>query len=403
MKDSGRVQAAIDLLHEVVLAAKNNGAAAERIIASYFKTRRFIGSKDRRYIRDLVWDCIRLIGERPVSGRAAMLAMVDAGHVDAALFDGSEYGPAVIKDIEERAAPSILSAGLRQYFASIILQSDNVEEELSALLGRASLDIRAKNDAVIAQKITENLEQAAPIHNVPNGYRLDNGFNIIDHDLYKNGMVEVQDAGSQMIAHAANARPGMTVLDLCAGAGGKTLAMADAMSEGGLLKGRLIAADTNRARLQQIPDRAARAGYENIEQRLINPRRELEILGDLTGACDIVMVDAPCSGTGTWRRQPEGRWRLTPKILSQLTDLQFYLLRLAATLVKPGGAIIYATCSLLEDEGGKQIEGFLQSNKNFLPEKIDAALGRPHLNGRILTPFHDACDGFFYSRLRHKG
>ena len=189
----------------------------------------------------------------------------------------------------------------------------------------------------------------------------------------------------------------MTVLDLCAGAGGKTLSLAALMQN----RGRLIAADTDRRRLNQLPDRAERAGATIAETLLLDPGKEAEALSALAGQCDIVVVDAPCSGTGTWRRNPETRWRLTPKRLEAVTALQARLLDLAATMVAPGGRIVYAVCSLLDEEGAGQIDRFLTGHAGWTAMPNDGP-GRGHRNGTLLDPSHDGSDGFFYALLTPK-
>ena len=187
----------------------------------------------------------------------------------------------------------------------------------------------------------------------------------------------------------------MTVLDLCAGAGGKTLALADDMAG----EGRLIATDTNRARLSRLAPRAARVNAAFIESRLLDPGREPDSLVDLVEGCDVVLVDAPCSGRGTWRRNPEARWRLTPDRLGKLAATQAKLLDIAAGMVKPGGALVYAVCSLLDEEGAGQVTDFLARWPGFRPEK-DMFTGGCHRGpGKLLTPAHDQTDGFFVARL----
>jgi 16S rRNA (cytosine967-C5)-methyltransferase len=197
-----------------------------------------------------------------------------------------------------------------------------------------------------------------------------------------------------LISLAAQAAGAAIVVDLCAGAGGKTLALAADMAR----TGRLIACDTDRTRLQQLPKRAERAGAE-VELRLLNPTREMESLEDLQSQADIVLVDAPCSGSGTWRRNPELRWRLTPERLARTEALQRQVLDIAAQLVKPGGVIVYAVCSLFAREGAEQIEEFMQRHTGFSSEGILSDTGRQSGAGRLLTPFHDATDGFFVARL----
>jgi 16S rRNA (cytosine967-C5)-methyltransferase len=215
-------------------------------------------------------------------------------------------------------------------------------------------------------------------------------------EAYRAGLVEVQDEGSQLIVLACEARPEMIVIDLCAGAGGKTLALAAEMEN----LGRIVAADADRGRLQRSAPRFERAGVTIAEPRLIDPGREVEQLEDLRGLADLVLVDAPCSGTGTWRRNPEGRWRLTPERLARLTELQARLLDVAGALVRPGGALVYAVCSLLAEEGRGQADAFARRHSSFVPEALPIRGGRDAGGGRLLTPAHDGTDGFFIARWR---
>ncbi|MEA3059171.1 MAG: rRNA (cytosine967-C5)-methyltransferase, partial [Sphingomonadales bacterium] len=161
----------------------------------------------------------------------------------------------------------------------------------------------------------------------------------------------------------------------------------------------ILATDSNRGRLAKLEPRAQRAGAQ-IETRLLSPPRELDDLADWREAADLVLVDAPCSGSGTWRRNPEGRWRLTPDRLDRLIDVQQRLLAIAAELVKPGGRLVYAVCSLLSREGAGQIDAFLDSHSSWISEDPAIAAGRLDRRGRLLTPGHDRTDGFFVARLR---
>jgi 16S rRNA (cytosine967-C5)-methyltransferase len=203
----------------------------------------------------------------------------------------------------------------------------------------------------------------------------------------------VQDEGSQLIALACKPEGGAQILDLCAGAGGKALALAAAAP-----KAAIIASDTNRARLAQLGPRAERAGA-TIAVRLLDGGRESARLAELDGQCDVVLVDAPCSGSGTWRRNPEGRWRLTPARLDRVVKLQARLLDIAAPLVKPGGALVYATCSLIAAEGVEQARNFLGRHSSWIVQDVPFAGGRADGPGRLLTPKHDATDGFFVARF----
>jgi 16S rRNA (cytosine967-C5)-methyltransferase len=229
----------------------------------------------------------------------------------------------------------------------------------------------------------------------PIGLRLPGAIPVEDSAAWRDGLVEVQDEGSQLLALACSAAPGETVLDLCAGAGGKTLALAAEMGN----SGRILASDTDRARLSRMDLRLRRSGATIVEPRLLDPGRERDALADLVDLPDLVLVDAPCSGTGTWRRNPELRWRLTPQRLAAYVKLQAYLLDIAAELVRPGGRIVYAVCSLLAEEGRGQAAAF-EGRSAMVPEVGAMAGGRAAGAGRILTPAHDGTDGFFVARWR---
>ncbi len=211
------------------------------------------------------------------------------------------------------------------------------------------------------------------------------------------GALEVQDAGSQIVTLAAQARPGQRIVDLCAGAGGKTLALAASMAG----EGAILATDTDRNRLSRLAPRAERAGVTTVETRLLNPGREAEMLADWNRSADCVLIDAPCSGTGTWRRNPEARWRLSPERLDRLVATQQHVLSIGADLVRPGGALVYIVCSLLDEEGAGQVAAFLADHAGWHAELIDLPAGRRHGPGMRLTPAHDATDGFFVARLTH--
>lgn len=392
MTPAARVQAAIELLDAIITATRDKGASADRIAAAFFAARRYAGSKDRRAVRDLAWRAIRAFGERPENGRAAMVALADTDSDLAALFDGLAYGPAPIAVDELRAAGGVLPGWVKPLFSPLISES-----EYPALLARAPLDIRVNRLITDRDAVAKKLPEAIALTESRDGLRLPTGFSIETSELYTSGAIEVQDLGSQLIAEACMVQPGMTVLDLCAGAGGKTLALASQMAG----QGRLVAADTNRDRLSQLPPRAARARADFIETRLLNPGKELAALEDLSGQCDAVLVDAPCSGSGTWRRNPETRWRLDQRDLQRLVSEQARLIDIAAALVKPDGYLIYAVCSLLACEGRDQIEAFLSRHSDFGGDEIEIAVGRADGAGILLTPAHDGSDGFYLARL-HK-
>jgi len=377
-----RAQAAIELLDEVIAAARSGGAAADTIASRFFAARRYAGSKDRRAVRELAYAAIRLCGEVPVGGRAALAAVAARDPAVAALFDGSSRGPAPLGPAEPvadaGAAPGWLAAALR---ASGV-------DDLTALTERAPLDVRRNALAGSAP----DLSGAVPIAGLPDGFRLPAGTDVTP----LLGAVEVQDAGSQACALAVGAAPGERVVDLCAGGGGKTLALAAAMAN----RGAILACDTDRGRLSRLLPRARMAGVTIAETRLLNPDREAEALSDWAGAADRVLVDAPCSGTGTWRRNPEARWRLTPERLDRLVALQGRLLATAAALVRPGGTLTYVVCSLLDAEGRDGAGAFLADRPDWAFDPPTLTFGRARGPGLRMTPGEDGTDGFFVARFR---
>jgi len=385
MTPPARTQAAIEILDQVIAAARDDGPPADAIVQRYFQTRRYAGSKDRRAVRELVYRAIRRAGERPLSGRTAMHGLAEDDEDIA--FDAAGHGaaPRGPNELAARAAyfPAWIEAELSPHLTS---------SEWSALLDRAPLDLRV-NVAKAARDVMAAALGGEPTKLSPWGVRLPADTRVDDRPEYLAGLVEVQDEGSQLIALACQPAAGLDLIDLCAGAGGKALAIA-AVAPGA----RIIASDTNRQRLSHLSPRAARAGAD-IAVRLLDAGRETEMLADLRGEADVVLVDAPCSGSGTWRRSPEGRWRLTPERLDRVVALQAKLLDLAAPLVKPGGALVYATCSVLSREGAGQATAFLGRHSGWTAQEVGFVGGRVEGPGRLLTPAHDGTDGFFVARL----
>ena len=390
MRPAARLQSAIELLDAIIIAARDGGASADQLAKRFFAERRYAGSKDRRAVRDLAWGAIRRFGERPDNARSAFVAMADSDTELAALFDGSDYGPPAIGASEPRASGGLSPQWLLPHFADLI-----DEAERQALLDRAPLDLRVNALKTTAEAVAGKFPEAGILPQSPHALRLPKGQAVDSHPAILDGLAEIQDLGSQLIIDACTVAPGMTVLDLCAGAGGKTLGLAAYL--GG--QGRLIASDTNRARLDQLRPRANRAGAFEIETRLLNPNKERAMLGDLAGACDLVLIDAPCSGSGTWRRNPETRWRLNPARLEAVIAAQANLLDIGAEMVARGGHLVYAVCSLLDDEGRGQVTAFLNRHDGWRAQVIALPAGRPHGDGTLLTPHHDGTNGFFFARL----
>ncbi|MEH6789478.1 RsmB/NOP family class I SAM-dependent RNA methyltransferase [Parasphingorhabdus sp.] len=389
MTPSARLQAAIDLLDWIIAAARDNGASADNIAKKFFKERRYAGSGDRRAIREHVYAAIRRWGDRPDSGRQALLGLLDEQPEWRELFGGGNYGPAAIAADEPVASGPQVPAWLAGRFASLI-----DEAEQSALFDRAPLHIRVNAQRATDASITAAWPDAVALP-LPHAFALPTGTQVEDMPLYRDGAVEIQDMGSQAIALAGAASTPKLALDLCAGAGGKTLALAAMLPS----DSQIIAADTDRGRLSRIDPRKRRAGADNIETILLGPGREAESLQHLKSRCDLVLIDAPCSGTGTWRRNPELRWRMTPKRLDHTTELQQRLFELGSEMVKPGGHLVYAVCSLLDAEGGEQTESFLESHPGWREKPIDLPIGRPYRKGVLLSPCHDGTDGFYFTCL----
>ncbi len=392
MTPAARLSAAIDLL-DAVLA----GEPAERALTRWARASRFAGSKDRAAVRDLVFDGLRR--RRSLawrggaeSGRAIVLAQAAGDGVDLdALCTGEGYDPAPLS-AGERARlaaeavpapdpvrldyPDFLDAPLRAALGA------DFEAVLGAMQSRAPVDLRVNtlktnpNAAIVV--LARDGVRAAPQPLAPNALRVvENPRAVAASRAYTSGMVELQDVSSQLVAALAGARPGMTVLDYCAGGGGKTLALAAAM-EG---RGRLLAWDVNPRRMVDLPERARRAG---AAVSILDPAG----LARLGPACDLVLVDAPCSGTGAWRRKPEGKWRVTPAEIAGFPPLQDAILDAAAAHVRPGGGLVYATCSLLAEENEARAAAFAARHPDW---RAEAA--------RRLSPV-DGGDGFFFARFR---
>ena len=436
MTPAARIDAAIDLLGRIASA----NAPADWVMADYVRERRYIGSKDRRAIGDLVYAVLRRrarldwwlarAGAAPENGvawprRAVIAALVmlrdETPETVGALFDGGPHHPAPLGP-EERAVanalagrplfhpdqpvsvrgelPDWLLPAFREVFGA------ELEAELGALEAEAPLDLRVntlKTDraGAIAALAAEGID-AQPTPLSPVGLRVAGRQPLMAAAAFRDGLVEVQDEGSQLVALLVDAQPGMAVVDYCAGAGGKTLALAARMAN----SGRLLALDVDQRRLDRAARRVRRAGLGIVRRRVLRGEgwRKLP-----SKSFDRVLVDAPCSGSGAWRRNPDARWRLTPDALDRYRDMQREILSRAARLVRPGGRLVYATCSLLPAENDRQVEAFLAGRRGFelLPvervwhETVVAQGGPPVASlgdqgGRLrLSPGRNGTDGFF--------
>jgi 16S rRNA (cytosine967-C5)-methyltransferase len=396
MTPGARLQAVIDILDEMERTAK----PVERHLREWGRTHRFAGSKDRAAIAARLYAIERRRAQlawrmQSASPRAlAIAAVLEEGEVET-LFSGTGYGPAALSDAERACIaspqagempahvkgeyPEFLEDELRRAFG------ERLPEEMLALQQRAPVDLRvntlkARRDAVIAALAAQGYDAQATARS-PLGIRLPAGVAGLERTaLFESGAFEFQDEAAQVASLMCEAAPGMRVLDLAAGAGGKSLALAAAMKNAG----EIVACDIRADALAELERRAVRAGV-GIIKTTQNPPRPHECGGEGDSFFDIVLVDAPCSGTGTWRRQPELRWRLTPERLVELQAIQDSLLAQAATYVKPGGRLVYATCSILPCENEDRIARLRESHPQFAPAGDDFRA----------SPLSTGTDGFF--------
>ena len=430
MTPAARLSAAIEVFADI--DARRRPAADA--LKDWGLVHRFAGSSDRAAIAGLVYDALRrkasscwLMGE--ATPRAALLGMLrrerglDMAAIEA-LCSGARFAPAPLSEKEKAAldADSLLDmpapvAGdypdwLDPHFAKVF--GDDRAAEGAALATRAPLDLRVNTLKAEREEVLPKLAHlhAEPAQWSPVGLRIRLGAEskspaIHAEPVFRRGEVEIQDEGSQLAALFAGAKPGQQVIDLAAGAGGKTLALAAAMDN----RGQIYATDIDKRQLLPIHERIARAGARNIQVR--TPRGEADMLGDLNGRADLVLIDAPCTGTGTWRRNPDAKWRVRPGALAERVKEQAALLDRAAALAKAGGRIAYVTCSVLDDENGEQVRAFVSRTPGFSVEKpadVAQTLGeRAYLfvqsvlicgEGLLMTPRRTDTDGFFVSLLR---
>jgi len=430
MTPAARLSAAID----VIAAIEAQRVPAAQALKEWGTSHRFAGSGDRAAIAGLVWDVLRrrassahlMASETPRARLLGMLRLERGMDADAiaALCDGSRYAPEPLGEAERKAlasgsldgAPAHVAGDYPEWLdaelASVFGEARVIEA--TAMASRAPLDLRVNTLKAKRDKVLASLKHlgAKPTPWSPVGLRIELSADarnpgVHSEEDFVKGAIEVQDEGSQLAALFSAAKPGEQVIDLCAGAGGKTLALA-AMMQG---KGRLIATDRDKRQLAPIHERLSRAGVHNCEVRA--PKGEAEPLADIKASADLVLIDAPCSGTGTWRRNPDAKWRMRPGALEVRLKDQVEVLDRAAAMVKPGGRIAYITCSVLPAENNEQVRAFIARHPEFsivppeetasvLWDKADdfaqAALRSDE--GWLMTPRRTGTDGFFVSVLQ---
>jgi len=430
MTPGARAQTAIELLD-----ALPADGPADRFLARYFRGHRYIGAKDRRAISQLVYDVLRRraqldwwaagAGEPQAAADNRLrvigaLALIERWEPTAIAqaFDGGQYRPQPLDAAENGVLSRIAASGngldapdqseavrsnVPAWLAPELEASlgDGLASELAALLAPAPVDLRvnrlkATRDGAQTRLAEEGVE-TAPTPHAPDGLRLTARHTLPALKAFAEGLVEVQDEGSQLAALMVDARPGQRVVDYCAGGGGKTLAMAAAMAN----QGRILACDTDERRLAAIGPRVARAGVEIAEGVLLDEAGQGE--GLEPGAFERVLVDAPCSGSGAWRRSPDAKWRLSEAALAEEIARQRAILTAAADLPRPGGGrLVYVTCSFFKSENEDQVDWFLAERPDYaLAPAADvwaAAIGgAPPVAGDTLrlSPARTGTDGFF--------
>ena len=428
MTPAARLSAAIDILAGIADLRVPVGEA----LKDWGRRNRYAGAKDRTAIASLIYDALRtrassawIMGED--SARATMLgALKRARQMDveaiARLCSGERYAPAPLTD-EERArladasldgAPDHVQGDYPEWLAPHFARAFGADAvaEGRALAQRAPVDLRVNLLKTTREKTLAELAHLDPHPTAfsPLGLRIavsgdGRGPALSAEPAYVKGLVEVQDESSQLAALIAAPQAGEQVLDLCAGGGGKTLALASLMGN----SGQIYATDADGRRLMPIYERLERSGARNVQVRV--PRGKSDILQDLEGRCDLVLVDAPCTGVGTWRRNPDAKWRIRPGALEQRMQDQERVLERAAKYVKPGGKLVYVTCSLLPEENDDRIADFLDEHSEFsgvdMPEATRAAgLGALAersdfgAHGVTLRPSRIGADGFYVCAMR---
>jgi 16S rRNA (cytosine967-C5)-methyltransferase len=430
-----RIAATMELLDEITGRQER---PADLVANAFFRARRFIGSGDRRAVADRVWSILRRYGQlawwlertrHPERGGRAVVAAdlilsegMSLGDVTA-ICDGGTYRPAPLNEAELRALrqmeghslphpeqPDWVRLNVQEWVAPHLIEAYGQAwgREIAALDTPPPVDLRVNRlKATVAEArraLADEGIDTEPMRFAPDGLRLRRRLSVVSGRAFQEGLVEIQDEGSQLVAALVDARPGMQIVDYCAGAGGKTLAIAAGMNN----KGRVVAMDVYESRLDRSAQRLRRAGAHNVERRALDGDNA-KWLKRQKGAFDRVLVDAPCTGTGTWRRNPDGRWTLKPEDLAELVPKQAAILDAASRLVKSGGGLIYATCSVLPAENERQIEAFLQNHPDFSVVPVDGlwqdTIGTeppaqiaesPYLR---LSPLRHGTDGFFAAAL----
>ncbi len=410
-------QALLDLTSTLLREVLKFEFAADNVVSTFFRLNRNLGSRERHTLAETTYHVLRQrlllqnlaqSGKGPMERRLAILGWQgQPSFLKAAITADEAQWLEHSQAIDLATLPEKLRHNMPDWLANPLREQLGEEEFwalVNSLSGTAPLDLRvntfkAKREAVLEALKAANIE-AIPTNYSPTGIRIDGKPALQKLDVFTSGQVEVQDEGSQLLALLTGAKRGEMVVDFCAGAGGKTLALGAMMRN----TGRLYAFDTSGHRLDAIKPRLARSGLSNVYATQIAHERD-ERVKRLSGKIDRVLVDAPCSGTGTLRRNPDIKWRQSPKAIAELNEMQAAILKSAARMVKPGGRLVYATCSLLKSENEAIAEQFSQAHPDFVQvnaaEKLEQA-GVSQAESLVteaghlrLWPHRHATDGFF--------
>lgn len=449
MQPSAHIAATTEILAELFTQwHQGKPLPADITLDRYFRKRRYMGSKDRGAVAELFYWILRNLAaldwwcrqsglgyhsplpyppttedNAQTARLLVMAALLFSGRSTrshlATLFDGGKYGAPLLTDGEwgyvgrivdesliQADMPDWVRLNFPEWLEPQLVEAfgDELEGMMEALRKEAPVDLRVNTlkttRAALMQLLQDEGFLATPTTLSPVGIRLARRGPIFATELFRQGMLEMQDEGSQVAALIVDAQPGQRVIDFCAGAGGKTLAIAAAMQN----KGRILAFDTSAKRLSELPPRLRRAGVDTVEWKTLTSEHDA-VLKRHKNTADRVLVDAPCSGVGTWRRNPDLKWRTTQQDLDELCALQQSILASASRLVKVGGRLIYVTCSLLKRENEKQVDTFLQTHPNFrvvcakkIWDKNDTRqAGKPSY--LWLSPKDNGTDGFFAAVL----
>ncbi|MBL6934633.1 MAG: RsmB/NOP family class I SAM-dependent RNA methyltransferase [Alphaproteobacteria bacterium] len=455
MTPGARLQAAVEILESLDAPPSSGGVPADRFLAGYFRSRRYMGSGDRGAVRSHVYGVLRgraaldwwlARHDMPATSRNRVIASqllkgetlpaMDADAL-ASLFNGQGYGPAPLDEVERTLAealtgsalhhddqPPLVAANCPSWMEPFLVRAfgDALADEMAALNQTAPLDLRINPKRVSRDQARDILAGQGVVCTdtpySPWGLRAEDHVTLSALPAYAKGLVEVQDEGSQLAALLTGAEPGMKVADYCAGAGGKTLALTAAMKG----RGMLMACDVARKRMADLPPRLKRAGIGNVTIHVLDEAEGPQQRGENWAkrheeSFDRVLVDAPCSGSGAWRRNPDARWRLSADSLSHHADCQKEILARAAPLVKPGGRLVYATCSVLCEENEDVVTNFLETHGEFatfpvgdvwadtiaaMERGVDFSSIREKGEWLRLSPARHGCDGFFVAIMERR-